>query len=373
MRWAVVVLLSGCSSILGIEDFKLGDAGGGDTLDATGTGYCLGPTGWRVCLPMEPTMPRDITQSLMPLSTTASGLCLGSQPPSWLAAGQPEACFIVGTNVTINAPVVQVSGGRPLVIFASDTITIEQQLDVASHGATRGPAAPSTACIAPGAAMNGTGNSGGGGGAGGSFMSRGGRGGTSTNQTVGGVPAGADTQAPTILRGGCSGGVGGNATGVGGAPGTGGGAVYLVAGQRIVINGFINASGTGGGGGGHVAGGGGGGSGGMIVLHAPTIGGNGGVVLANGGGGGGGGTGGAMGGSGMDPTPQMPELSAGGGGGGSQGGSGFAGTSIAADGGQGTPTTLGGGGGGGGGSGYIRANVGLSQIMQSPQAIIVGN
>jgi len=374
MRWVAVLLLSGCSSILGIDDFKLGDAGTTDGPDAAETGYCLGPTGWRVCLPAEPTAPRPIDSSLN-FSTDGSPLCASMQPQSWKAAGQPDACFIVGTQVTLSAPMIQATGGRPLVIFASDSITIMSQLDVASHGGSPssvGPASPSALCVPGVAAVDNT--AAGSGGGGGSFMTRGGDGGNSSAGPVGGRASAADAQAPTHLRGGCPGGRGGNATELGGTPGTGGGAVYLVAGNRIVVNGFINASGSGGRGGGRLAGGGGGGSGGMIHLHAPAISGNAGVLVANGGAGGGGGGNQQLGASGADPTPNMPQMIAIGGTGGSgggTGGNGFAGTTLATIGANGTPTTAAAGGGGGGASGFIRANVALSQLTSSPAATIV--
>jgi len=375
MRWVAVVLLSGCSSILGIDDFKLGDAGGGEMMGDGGGGYCLGPTGWRVCLTAEPTnAPVMISSSLM-FDTTSSPLCAPQQPASWKAAGQPDACFIISTQVTFAAPIVQAIGGRPLVVFASDSITVSTQLDVASRSASPpsiGPASPSMMCTPPMAAVDNTAAASGG--AGGSFMTKGGDGGNSSAGPQGGRASAANAQAPTILRAGCEGGRGGNATEQGGLQGAGGGAVYLVAGNRITINGFINASGSAGRGGGRLAGGGGGGSGGMIHLHAPAIAGNAGVLVANGGAGGGGGGNQQLGASGADPTPQMPQMIAIGGSGGSgggAGGNGFAGTTLATIGANGTPTTAAAGGGGGGASGFIRANIALSQITTSPAVTVV--
>lgn len=76
----------------------------------------------------------------------------------------------------------------------------------------------------------------------------------------------------------------------GGAGGSGGGAVALIA-TEIRLDAEIKATGAGGFGGSGQTGGGGGGSGGMVVLDAPIMLGMG-TVFANGGGGGQGGTGG---------------------------------------------------------------------------------
>ena len=380
-RVVIVVLLSGCSSILGIEDFKVGDGGttGGEMMEQ---GYCLGPMGWRVCVDAMPTMPRMVDSSLN-FDTSNSPLCANPQTAMWASAGQPDACFIVASSVTFSAPSIQGIGVRPLVIFASDTITISSQLDVGSHliqgMTTRGAGSPAMACVAP--MMAGSSSSGaGGGGAGGSFTTKGGDGGnSSTTGVVGGRAAAADSAGPAVLRAGCSGGKGGDGGDLGGAPGVGGGAVYLVAGNRIVINGFINASGSAGIGGNRLGGGGGGGSGGMIHLHAPMIGGNGsGVLVANGGGAGEGGDPNNPGLSGSDPVPGMPAMTPLGGNGPSVGGAGGNGfvfnppnVTMATAGGAGVQTTAAGGGGGGGGGGFIRANVMPSQVVASPAITVI--
>src|SRR5688572_27786316 len=122
MRWLLLVALSGCSSILGIEDFKVGDAGGGGDGDATEMGFCLGPPGWRVCLPQEPTTPITVSTSGSLNTNSGATLCQLTQPPSWRAAGQPEACFFIGSTIAFDASQLQIVGSRPLVVFASDTI-----------------------------------------------------------------------------------------------------------------------------------------------------------------------------------------------------------------------------------------------------------
>jgi hypothetical protein len=377
---AVLVFLActGCSSILGIEDFKLGDAGGGGEMGEVG--YCLGFPKFRVCLDEEPTSPLAIDEDLL-LDTSASNLCANKQPTSWSMQGQPKACFLVGSSVTISAK-VQARGALPLVIFASESITITSSLDAASHNASptnmiHGPGSTNMMqqqelmCIgtAPG---TGTATAGG---RGGTFRTRGGDGGKSSAGSVGGQPPDPSVDPPMVLRPGCDGGSGPTSTTnmTGGSGGYGGGAVYLVAKNKITINGVVNVSGAAGGGGRATAGGGGGGSGVMIHRHAMTNTAKGGLLMGTGGGGGGGG-GQSTGSYGLEPSLQTPTQVAPGGVGGTPGGNG-------GDGFASTPPTVSqaergdsaavggpasGGGGGGGGSGYIHANVTLSGITTSP-------
>src|SRR5262249_15181889 len=134
----------------------------------------------------------------------------------------------------------------------------------------------------------------GGGGAGGSFLGKGaggGDGGAAGSVNKGGIAAAVGTpRAADQLPGGCPGPRGAGAR-VGAtdtsAPGHGGGAVLLIAGRMIDVQGGINAVGEGGGGGPPTqfggCGGGGGGAGGMIGLDAPMIRSTG-VILASGGG-----------------------------------------------------------------------------------------
>jgi hypothetical protein len=344
------------------------DAGTDSSADAAlvdvapGT-VCYGPPGaWQVCLAAAPTEPVGLPPTL---DTDSSKLCLQAQPARWTLA-QPGACFIVGDTVTVGA--TSVTGARPLVLLAQTRIQVDILLDVASHHNQPGPAAPSSACMGFGQNPSG---SGGGGGAGGSFMTRGGNGGRGDGgQSQNGQSSDADGAAPTQLRGGCAGQVG-SGSGLSKA-GAGGGAVYLVSGDQIVITGRINASGGGGAGDNHRNGGSGGGTGGVIVLHGTTIatlatt-----VVVANGGGGAGGGSQMLDGVDGGDPGTTLPLLAAAGGSNGvaGAGGAGFPETGNALDG-TGGPSNDG-GGGGGGGAGYIRANHDLAPATVSPLADIV--
>ncbi|MGE5182327.1 MAG: hypothetical protein ACM31C_09715 [Acidobacteriota bacterium] len=335
-----------------------------DTVDAPA--LCLGSDTFALCVD-PPAAPVTLTADL---DTDLSPLCLAMQPPTWKAAGQPDACVIAGT--TIDVPMVVAHGGRPLVLVAADTITVTG-LDVSSRrGATSVGAGYAPGACAAFAGAPGADNNGGGGGAGGSFVTAGGGGGTGDTGFGGAGSAAPVVMSPTLLQGGCPGQDGGASGATGGTGGAGGGAVYVVAGGGIDLTGAtIDASGASGVGGGKSAGGGGGGSGGMIVLHASTIGTSGALLVANGAGGGAGGSGGSAGSSGSDPDPATPLTAAPGGtgaGGGGSGGNGFAGSTAAQPGANALTGNAGGGGGGGGG--YIQSNHTLATTNASPAPVI---
>ncbi|MDQ3298353.1 MAG: hypothetical protein M3619_17335, partial [Myxococcota bacterium] len=263
----LVGCVTGCSSILGIDDFKLGDAGttSGDILSegapVDAPANCLGPAGFVVCLEPLPTTPIDFNNSATSnINTDSSPLCLATQPPSWKAASQPDTCFIVATTIMFNAP-TRVVGSRPIAFVATEAIYVGADIDVASHRGSLGAAGNSPACVVPPPGVSSTGGAGAG--AGGSFMTPGGGGGAGTSAPGAGA-VGPDAAQPTKLRGGCSGSRGGQGQSTAAIAGSGGGAIYLLAGFRIAVEAAINASGAGGEPPGIVGGGAGGGSGGMI-------------------------------------------------------------------------------------------------------------
>lgn len=274
------------------------------------------------------------------LNTSTSPMCatdvVGAEAANW--------CVIAGADVTIASGTLTATGSKALVLVATNALTIDGTVDVASHrsgtlgaGENLGPCPASTT---PGTA---------GGGAGGSFGDLGGDGSGTNKGTAGATPA-----APTVLRGGCNGQAGNGPTP--GVLGVGGGAVMLVADGVLQGAGTINASGGSGGGGAPVnpnpSGGGGGGSGGMIVLAAPSITLTG-VVFANGGAGGeGSGSATGVGNPGTDSTGVG--AASGGNGGSGSGGDGGAGGAAGATAGGAGGTATNGGGGGGGGVGVIR-------------------
>jgi hypothetical protein len=271
---------------------------------------CYGAGIVQVCLTAFPS--GDLNLPIGGQLDTGGGSCnlvLGQQ-------GGPALCVIAGVNVTVTGNLVAV-GGRPLVLIATDTLTVNASgtidaSSVSGTGARLGAGGNATQCSRIDKGQSDSGGAGGG--AGGTFGTAGGRGGTGDLNNSG-LPGGTGNGAnpanaqptPTVLHGGCSGSAGGEGStdqeDPGGLGGDGGGAVYLIAGARIAIDGNVYASGAGGrvtsGSNGFQEGAGGGGSGGMIVLDAPALQING-RVVANGGagGGGGGGVGGTSGGNG---------------------------------------------------------------------------
>jgi hypothetical protein len=334
------------------------DAPPPDAQQCFGTGF-----GMR-CLPALPPGPRQLSTTQM-FDTGVDTNCTHV-----MMVGGVESCVLTGTTVTRAAGgTFRAIGTRPLVIVATEMITIDGIVSVSSlRGQGTGAGSSIGPCATPNQGEDDAG--GGGGGAGGSFMSTGGNGGNGdTNGSPGdGGTAATAMQAPTTLRGGCAGGRGGNATDPGGAGSPGGGAVYLVAGMSIRITGGVFAAGMGGSLGGTRGGGGGGGSGGLIGLDAPTITVDGSITANGGGGGEGGGFG--NGGNGSDglitgtraPGGMIePDGGNGGGGGALAGLAGLAGGPSA-----------GGGGGGGGGVGYIyvKGTLAGTPIVISPAASV---
>jgi hypothetical protein len=338
------------------------DSDGGNT--GPDAAVCFG-TAFRVCLLAAPTLPLSISQP-KPIDTSDLSMCVATAPTGSFG------CVLAGTTITVEAT-LRATGSRPLILIASESITIKGSgvIDVGSHrGATPelgAGADPSQDCP-PGQPPKFHG----GGGAGGSFLGLGGTGGPSVS-AAGGTPGPPVTE-PNQLRGGCAGqGTPGPTTPTPVQGGHGGGAVLLIAGQLISVDGAINAAGGGGEGGPPDAGGGGGGSGGMIVLDAPTITGNG-LILASGGGGGGGSSTDATATHSGKPGADPSGVSAAAGGtggpnGGGRGGNGSsAGTAKGDNGLNGVSDANGAGrgGGGGGGAGIVKAPVALGSLQVSP-------
>jgi hypothetical protein len=269
----------------------------------------------------------------------------------------PMVCVIVGTTVHIGSAFTA-TGAYPLVIVATDTISIGAPLSVSSHlGIATPGAGGGLGCTTPGGISDPAGGGGGGGG-GGKLM--GGAGGGATNAAGG---TGGIVQPVTAVTGGCNGGGGGNGNGGTPAPGgaLGAGAVFLIARQTISVSSTISAGGAGGHGGPLEAGGAGGGAGGMIGFDAPVINmASGAVVFATGGGGGEGG-GPQQGISGADaigPTVASGGYSDSCNGVIVRGGNGGAGSAAQA----GSTSTVAncGGGGGGGAVGHVYASTSIS-------------
>lgn len=328
-------------------------------LDASGpmpdAPVCFGTGIVAVCLQQSPSSPLVLAPASGVLNTDTD--CAEVVPQS----GGPSLCVWSGTKLTVPGGVFA-TGSRPLVLLAVDQVMLPATgiLDASSSAAGKGAATTPLPCSAVGAGTQDEG--GGAGGAGGSFGTVGGKGGDGdlNNTTPGHAPGGtpdATIGVPLVLRGGCSGGPGGDgretAGGVGGA---GGGAIALISTGSIVIEGNVFASGGGGGngakgpgGGSGGSGGAGGGPGGMILLDAPSIRITG-RVVANGGAGGGGGGELGSGQAGQDGTTVDWDRRAIGGDGAMNAGRGADGTTGAGPASDldGTAADAGGGGGAGG-------------------------
>jgi hypothetical protein len=349
--------------------------GGGDTMGPPPDGsVCVGKgLLGSLCLTRTPTSSVTLAGSTINTASTAAGNCTELHPQT----GGPSLCIVAGTVINIASGItVRGIGPNPLVLFATRSISIAGSLDVSTHSNETIGGAPAmgagarsaTDCAAigtdgqPGKLLNNN-DLGGGGAGGGSFGTVGGAGGTGGNGNIGqGNPVAGGAAGAVV--GGCPGGHGGEGEGGGvggGIGGNGGGAVYLLAGESILVSGTINASGSGGGAGTDgifsSGGGGGGGAGGLIGLEASRVL-NDGTLFANGGGGGGGGGSQATnhGVAGGDPTGALTAAigGTGGNGGGGDGGTGSTGavTGVAGKNSQNSSKCA--GGGGGGGAGVIR-------------------
>jgi hypothetical protein len=321
-----------------------------------------------ICLSELPTSSVAIPTTI---DTDTSSLCVA------YSKGGGTYCVIAGTAVM--AGNVRVTGSKPLVMIATNALTVTGTIDIASHTATmsRGAGTDPTTCdygVPPNSGNNPETR----GGAGGSFAGSGGRGGLRNNQLPSadsGVPgARASIAPPAVLRGGCH---GQNGFGAGAAVGGfGGGAIYLVGGVSIEVaaTAAINASGAGGNGGtgGNTPkGGAGAGSGGMIVLEAPTVDVLGRVFADGGGGGEGGGTNNPGNyGYESDGTSRAPGGN-GGATGGSDGGDGSYGATLDGIDGNNNGVDTGGGGGGGAGVIWLHAPAGTRSGVISPAPTMI--
>lgn len=334
-----------------------GDAGDDNPDGTPDAQVCFGSAGWTVCLMPLPTDPVVLTGTID--TNPGAPLCANPTPAMWMAGGQRDACFIIGTTITLaSAETVDVEGDRPLVLLATESISIDGTLDVASHLADgkRGPGASfDTGCNSSNGQSNSSRGGGGGGGSFGTLGADGGAGDSGNAQK--GLPGPVASPPHDLLRAGCRGGGGSQGADDGRSGAHAGGAVYLVA-STITIAGVINASGAGGEGGDASRGGAaGGGAGGMIALDASLLTVTG-TLIANGGGGGGGADNGNDGGNGGEANPTTPLVAATlgtkGGPAGGDGGAGATRDTIASPGAQAGD----GGGGGGGGLGVIRVLAG---------------
>lgn len=333
-----------CLASAACTGFQLSPAADDHTIDAPGIGasgapFCIKNALVTACVTTPPSQPVTLTGAIA--TDPGAPTCAAD-----VSADTSNVCVVAGTSITIAAgQTVSAHGARPLVLLATDTITITGTLDVAGHltGLPQPIGPAGTACNgATLPTING-------GGAGGSFGSKGGNGGNDQQGGQGGIAATAIV--PTALIGGCNGMTDNTNSGFGTAGGAGG-ALALLSKNAIIVDGSVDASGGGGGGGSRGnGGGGGGGAGGMIVLDAQSVTGGGNLFAT--GGGGGEGAGRTNGFNGADPPD--PATTASGGIGSSGGGNGGNGAATMSAGSGGASSNLSAaGGGGGGGRGVIR-------------------
>jgi hypothetical protein len=345
---------------------------------------CFG-TGRMLCLASAPTMPRAISSPTV-IDTDMHDMCANTTRGNF--------CVVAATTLSIDAK-LRATGSRPLVLLASESITIGQNGFVDVGSGSRPNSAPELGAghdpllCEPPVSVPMTDYFMAGGGAGGSFATAGASGGNGAD--AGGHGGSGGVPAPGVpasgLRGGCAGQDGGGAAG--GAAGHGGGAVFLIAGTQIEVAGGINAGGEGGKGAtittGAVTtlacGGGGGGSGGMIAFEAPMITVTGDPLIHADGGGGGAAAGTDLEGNPGSDSYLLVEAARGGsgksalGGGGGAGSLGGLGLGSAKGGltasGASLPGQGGGGGGGGGGAGVIMesGNFYLGTKVSPPQTL----
>ena len=333
-----VVIVVGCRQILGIDEPSHEE----DAQSPSDAPSCYGDTsnGSLITVCLQPTLNNATLDT--GVNTDTDPRCASLTPPVG-----PEVCVLEAVDIIIDGQIA-VTGKRPLVIVGTHTISIKSTavVDASSElGMHIGPDANDSTCPMIMTGMTG------GGGAGGSFGTFGGNGGGAGAKS----PPG---QVPIFVRGGCPGSSDATAGLQGSGPG--GGAVYLIAGSTITVDGVILANGGGGrapGGSNSVAGGGGGGAGGLVGLDAPSVTGSGAVMAIGGGGGEGGPAGSGTSADGQDPSGKFDDIANGGatsdnGGNGGNGG-GF--TSMASSGGSGSGSgsNIGGGGGGGGSVGVV--------------------
>jgi hypothetical protein len=340
----LIVFLAACSG----DSPSAPDAAFYDGSMTSDAQSCFGSGTFTICIPGDPSGPLAVS-STTAIDTSQDTTCTFVQPQPL----GPDLCVVTATSINITGMLVA-TGSRPLALLSTGGITITGTIDVSSTSTRDGPGANDSSCPTAGAGTGST--TGAGGGAGGSFGSVGGSGGKGSSGAVGAGSAAAASGTPSLVRGGCKGGAGGVGTATDDPPGSGGGALYLLAAGTLTNAGTINFSGSGGGRGRISKGGGsGGGSGGMLALWAADLVTKDGTIYGNGGGGGGGADNGVSGNAGQSPssaTAAAPGGGGGGGGGPGAGGPGAFGTTAAVNGIQ--DTTGAGGGGGGGGVGIIR-------------------
>jgi hypothetical protein len=178
---------------------------GADAIASDG-GTCLGgKLLGSICLSPPPASPVSFTTATINTASVGGGNCSEIRAQT----GGPSLCIIVGTTITVPAGItVRATGPNPLVLIATQSITVNGGLDVSSRAgevAVGAGARTAVDCAAvgidglPGRLVNNTNYYGGGGGAGGSFGGLGGAGGAGGRGNIGpGTPC--DRENPRRAR-----------------------------------------------------------------------------------------------------------------------------------------------------------------------------
>lgn len=287
MRWLLLFAIAGCYERKPLQC----ETDNCQVPDGSATEVCVGdPAGLlpRTCFDPMPA-PRTITAAMSPIETD-----LACDLP---VVDHPKLCILAGESIVIEG-VIKARGGRPLVLWSATTIELLDgaEIDVKSEQVAvneeLAAGADDSTCPSLDGALNNLANPFvGAGGCGGGFGGAGGLGGDGARSPVTVGPGCASMIQPLDrVRGGCRGGHGGLSNAASELNGgSSGGAVYLMAGQTIVIRGVIDARGDQGlpatGNPDRLPGGGGGGSGGLIAFDTPELVLDGAVLNALGGGG----------------------------------------------------------------------------------------
>ena len=190
------------------------DSGTGDGMACLGTHLIGG-----VCLSKPPTAPVTLSAGTINTASVAAGQCTEIRAQS----GGPSLCVIAGTTISVPSGTIRAIGPNPLVLYATQTITIDGVVDASSHaGETVGgqPVVGAGARLATDCGVIGADGTqgklmnsnyyGGGGAAGGTFGTAGGAGGAGGKGNIARGNPGVVGAAPALLFGGCPGGKGGD-------------------------------------------------------------------------------------------------------------------------------------------------------------------
>ena len=123
----VVLMGSGCNSLLGIDELTKIDGGDPGPIDAPVVDAlgdeCFGTLA-QICFAPADAIPETISGTIDTNSVTGDSRCRTVTPSNGV-----EVCAIVGSSISIPSGGATVSGMRPLMLVSTTTITIAGALD----------------------------------------------------------------------------------------------------------------------------------------------------------------------------------------------------------------------------------------------------